>query len=442
MIREISRRLGKRSLYWFGIRGDDARSLADIPQFAGSFSIINRYSSQPLAYMQAYEDYEDYKVRDDLDTWDIDNHLTDPVTKQFRNLIMGALGREDSAVTTYRPSQFLSAITFARQDRCQYLGMYAEQQHAFEHKPWIETAVRASGLPMVNWHYIADEEQLQTLQLLSRGPVVLRPSRGSGGVGMTLVDAPQPVDSLWPSSDEFFVSVSSYLANCLPMNVGAVVWDDGVTIHHPSVQLIGLQCSTTRPFGYCGNDFGLVRELDLKVIDQIEAQTIQVGAWLQKQGYRGAFGLDFLLDHGTVRFTEVNPRFQGSTRTSSRLDALADRPCLLLDHVAALLHLPAPAHPRVRDLLTSDDSTSQIVLHNMSNSPVTVPTEGLTAVIDRLMDTAHAEIVAPPGVAIQPNATVAVFRFSHSITATGYEVDSRVADAMGLVAAATKGVST
>ena len=56
MLHAISSRLGKRSLYWFGIRGDDARSLMDIEQFEGSFSITNRFSHAPLSYSVAYED--------------------------------------------------------------------------------------------------------------------------------------------------------------------------------------------------------------------------------------------------------------------------------------------------------------------------------------------------------------------------------------------------
>jgi len=441
LVREISKQLGKRQLYWFGIRGDDARSLADIPQFAGSFSIINRYSHQPLPYVQAYEDYDEYRIRDDLDTWDIDRHLTDDVTKDFRHLLMAAVGREESAITAYRPSQFLSAIAFARQDCCQYLSMHAEHQHVFEYKPWVETAVHSLNIPMVNWRYIADEDQLDTLDLLAQGPVVMRPSRGSGGVGMTLIDATQSVKSLWPSSDEFFVSVSRYLADCLPLNIGAVVWDDGVTLHHPSVQLIGLKCSTNRRFGYCGNDLGLIRHLDVAVIDQIEDRTIQIGNWLRTQGYRGAFGLDFLLDHGTVLFTELNPRFQGSTRISSRLDALADQPCILLDHVAAFLHLSVPTRPRLRDTINSDPPTSQIVLHNLTPSPMRVRSADVITNVEQFVDVSNTDIIAPSNIAIQPNAIVAVYRFDCSITETGYSVESPISDALDLAATTMKEIT-
>ena len=118
-------RLGRtcyRRLVWAGIRGDDAEPLADLPQFEASYTIINAYSKRLSVEGKAYEDLTGTRV--DLETWDIDDHLDASATATFRRLMLQALAAP-SALLPYRPSSFLSAIWFARRDRCRHLGCSA-----------------------------------------------------------------------------------------------------------------------------------------------------------------------------------------------------------------------------------------------------------------------------------------------------------------------------
>ena len=105
--------------------------------------------------------------------------------------------------------------------------MAKDHQSAFEHKPWVESAVRRLGVPGIGWRYVADEEQLTSLHLVDDGPVVLRRSRSSGGTGVFRVDDPNDVARLWPDENEALVSVAPYIVGGLPINVGGVVWRDG-----------------------------------------------------------------------------------------------------------------------------------------------------------------------------------------------------------------------
>ena len=90
--------------------------------------------------------------------------------------------------------------------------------------------------------------------------------------------------------------------------------------------MIGIPGSTLNTFGYCGNDFTRIRELDVTVLQALQEMTIRAGRWLSSMGYVGAFGVDALLHEGEVFLTEVNPRYQGSSLLSSHLDAALDRP--------------------------------------------------------------------------------------------------------------------
>ena len=237
LLRQVSAKLGNRRLVWAGIRGDDAEPLADLPQFEAAYTIINPYSRRLSVEGVAYEDLTGVRV--DLEAWDIDDHLGAVETATFRRAMLQALAAP-SALLPYRPSSFLSAIWFARRGRCLNLGLFGGHQAAFEHKPWVETSIAGLGVPTIPWTYIADEEQLRTEEMLRHGAVMLRRSRTSGGEGIVRVDDAGQVRAQWPHVAEAFVSVAPFIEGGLPINVGATVWHDGVTVHYPSIQLIGI----------------------------------------------------------------------------------------------------------------------------------------------------------------------------------------------------------
>jgi formate-dependent phosphoribosylglycinamide formyltransferase (GAR transformylase) len=361
ILRFVEERLGTRDLYWAGLRSDDIEGLADLPQLVGAFSIIGGYE-RPTAVPS--EDFELlWGTRMDVDRWDIDDQLEREAVHEFRYQILHRL-RSPSAVFAYRPTRFLSSITFSRSDQCLYLGMFSEHQAAFDHKPWVESSLGELGVERVTWTYVANEERNRVLRMLENGPVMLRPSRSSGGTGLLLVSRPAEVDSAWPHQRDAFAGVAPYLEGAVPVNIGATVWrDGGVTCGHPSVQLIGLSSCTEKPFGYCGNDFGATRDLEGTVLEAVEHKTRIVGGWLGRHGYVGTFGVDFLVHDGVALFTEVNPRFQGSTHASCQLSVEAGESCLMLDHLAALLGAKTPLRESLRSVVRRLPTFATVVVH-------------------------------------------------------------------------------
>lgn len=413
--------LGDRELIWSGLRGDDAESLSDLPQFTGSFSIIAAYQTRPLKASVAYEDLSG--SRPDLETWDIDDHLDAPASRHFRWSLMRAMAAR-SALLPYRPSDFQSSVVFARQAHCLYLGLFGAHQNAFEHKPWVESSVRALGVPSIQWTYIADEEQIDAERLLADGPVMLRRSRTSGGEGLVKVSTSGELEAHWPRGKESFVSVSHFIPTGLPVNVGATVWDDGVTVHLPSVQLVGIPECTTRPFGYCGNDFGAAKDLDPALLANIETSTSTIGRWLHRYGYRGTFGVDYLVEGDVALFTEVNARFQGSTRASARLALDIDAPCLLLEHIAATLGAPALAGTSLIRRINEAPDLAQFVIHWLGPTEARTDVDDLLDAVRTVDGSARMDAGVPSQVTIQPGATMARFTLARRLTRTGFELDA------------------
>lgn len=433
--KEISRRLDGRQLVYFGTRGDDAEGVGDQPELAAVFSLIAAHHGRAVVQSVALEDLTGERV--DLDAYDIDDDLHRPEVVELRRAILRMLWKA-SVVFTYRPSTFLSAICFARQDRCLYAGMFKDHQAAFEHKPWVESSIRAMGIPAIPWTYIADEEQLDALPFLAEGPIVLRRSRSSGGTGLYRIESAAELQALWPDQDEAFVSLAPFIPNGIPTNVSGVVWHDGVTLHGASVQLIGVPALTSRPFGYCGNDFGAAQDLPTKVVLQMEHSTMLIGRWLLSLGYRGAFGVDFLVEEERALFTEINPRLQGVTHLACQAGAAAGESCVLLEHLAANLGVSAPDGPSLAEQVVETSRLSHVVFHRPE--PPVAYLDGLS-VADNLLKSngvARLDVVCPPNVIPRPGATIARATLAARVSDTGLRLTepwaSRIAAAAELPA--------
>lgn len=417
LLRQIGHRLGTRRLIWFGTRGDDVESAAQIPNLEMAFSVISTYRRRSKVAGTSLEDI--MGVRVDLDTFDIDTDSHVDELLELRRALLRSLAHP-SALFTYRPSAFVSAACFARRDRCRYLGLFNDHQAAFEHKPWLESAIADLGLPSIPWTYVADEDQLETLHFLDEGPVMLRRSRTTGGVGLVKVDDSDDLDALWPREESAFVSVAPYLDGGLSLNASGVVWHDGVTVHPASVQLVGVPELTTRPFGYCGNDFAALRQLDEHVVDQVDDAVRQIGWWLGRYGYRGAFGVDFLVIDGVPLFTEVNPRFQGSTHASCRLSVESDESCLLLEHLAAFLDIDAPPSIPLGEQLDVAEDLAHFVVHWTGDAAASIDPEPLATSLSRVVGaTTRIDVATRPDLSTETGATVLRCTTRSPVTADG-----------------------
>lgn len=362
-IEEIEKRLGNRKLIWFGTRGTDCQSLLQIHQFSEVYSIVAPLDSLSISAEVCLETLKHQRV--DLDTYSID-YDSSVEAQELLTRLFSSLAKP-SVVAMYRPGRFFTAIYYPRSEFVEYLGQFQERQAPFEHKPWVESELSKCGVRVVPWHYLGDTERPRVEEMLEQGPIVLRSSRSDGGIGVALIRTLEEIGSKWPSHSDNFIGVAPYLSPSIPLNVNACVFRDGrVSLHSPSLQLIGLPGFTNRTFGYCGNDFAQIRELGPQVLGQLEDIVIRSGKWLAGVGYLGAFGVDALLFDGNVYLTEINPRFQGSSHLTSQIDRDLDRADMFLEHIGAFLGLEPAESPSFHlwDLAKEQRKVSQIICHN------------------------------------------------------------------------------
>ncbi|MQX37556.1 ATP-grasp domain-containing protein [Roseospira navarrensis] len=391
---QIRRAIHGRRVVWFGNRASDGEALAGFPELACAGGIIAPAAGDGAAWITlTLEDTWGRRV--DLNTANIDAMLPSKLESMRTRLLR--LLRQPSVLMCYRPSAFLSSLIYPSGGSCLYWGLPHLQQRAFEYKPWVESRMEALGLRVIPWRHYSVVDWPEIMGRSQPLPCVVRMATGSGGAAITLARDLDDIHAFCNRADEGIVSVSTFMQGALPLSVNAVVFADGtVTTSAPSLQLLGLADCTTRPFGFCGNDFAFARGLDPAVLDELDEAVTRMGGWLAQAGYRGCFGADFLLSDGDLYFTEINPRFTASSALAARQDADMNETDIVLEHMAAFAGLAPVTRPPLRERVAAAvRPRSQIMVFNRS---------------DRAIGRAHVEVAAPDGAALTE-----LPRFGHAI---------------------------
>lgn len=179
----------------------------------------------------------------------------------------------------------------------------------------------------------------------------------------------------------------------LPLTLNACVTARGVAVGAPFLQVTGDPGLTRYPLGACGNDWSAAAEMNLDPVPFVAiAQT--VGRAMAKQGYRGIFGLDFVLaEDQSLVVIEVNPRLVASIALYTQLELLAGRLPLLARHILAFVDPDADAAPL--DAHLEAVAGAQVILHNLAPEARRVHGSLLTGVYRWLEMAAELALMRP-----------------------------------------------
>lgn len=105
--------------------------------------------------------------------------------------------------------------------------------------------------------------------------------------------------------------VSPYFSSSIPINQHLVIFQDEILSFPPSVQLMR---QINNKLQYSGGDFLAIEDLPESTHKKIDTNSTNIAKIIQKLGYRGVLGIDYLLlPEGNLLFLEINSRFQAST---------------------------------------------------------------------------------------------------------------------------------
>jgi hypothetical protein len=415
----IQARIAGRDCVWYGVRATDAHPVSRLLPTTHVFALICP-SPGPGVTQVCLEHMLGRRV--EHNSYSPDDPRCEGSSEfvgACEDAMRHAVNTRSFVVIPYRPTQALTSIYFPRQERMRYLGMFFEQQRCFEHKPWLETELASVGVRTLPWVYVSDREPTLIREMLdgSDSGVVLRTNRSDGGLGLTIVQDERDLPERLPSHTDGFLAAAPLLQPNIPLNVNACVTAAGRTaVHAASYQLIGVPVCAQLPLGFCGNDFGAIRDLDPAHINQMEAIVCQVGGWLAEKGYRGAFGVDMLLHKGYLYVTEVNPRFQCSSPMAADISRELNEPDMYLDHIAAFMGIDDDERrmPLV-EMVRSQPPMSQVICYNQG--PFSVHRSEMA--LPWLSAGYRLTGLPAPGIEVAPGAMLFTLFVQRSVTTDG-----------------------
>lgn len=141
-------------------------------------------------------------------------------------------------------------------------------------------------------------------------PIVLKPTKGFGGVGIRIVQNSKEIEKAFPEISLLSKDVLiQQFIDGIHASVSFLVADKDVKVLTISEQLLGLRfLFQQEPFGYCGNIVPLyVAE---SIFERCKCIAEKIALHF---GLKGSNGIDLVLSkEGSPYVVEVNPRFQGS----------------------------------------------------------------------------------------------------------------------------------
>lgn len=132
----------------------------------------------------------------------------------------------------------------------------------------------------------------------------------SGGNGTYIVSKNNvdAVKNMLSGDNKYIVSV--YRENNIPVNLHAIIFDDGVLLSPGSIQIMK---EDDNRLLYRGADFIGYRQIDQKMRDKFVDSVRKACEVFRETGYRGVCGIDGMICGDDVILLEMNNRFQAST---------------------------------------------------------------------------------------------------------------------------------
>ena len=178
-------------------------------------------------------------------------------------------------------------------------------------------------------------------------PFIVQWAHGHTGDGTILVNTREELAIIQEKFPERMARLTNFISGP-SFTVNVVVSKDKILMANISYQITGLQPFTDNQFSTIGNDWGFakkfINEHDLRHIQTIVSD---IGNKLQKDGWKGLFGIDFIIEQKTrkIYLIEINARQPASTTFESQLEQIQREKgqkgiTTFEAHIRALLDLP------------------------------------------------------------------------------------------------------
>lgn len=213
------------------------------------------------------------------------------------------------------------------------------------------------------------------------GPrIIVNEQIGSSGNQTHLIETPDELTTLKKSliekSGESTPIIVCRFLSGPAIGAAAIVFRGRTKMSYPSAMITGLPGSSMHRFDYAGSDYGAFHRLSGPAREKIRAHTLNIGEWAAGLGYKGLFGVDFVVHDGEPYALELNPRLLGTSQLMTELELHENPgPPTIYWHLAELLGagtLEDETSPELERIGASSLHGFQLLLRNTRPHPVRI----------------------------------------------------------------------
>ncbi|MBU4361029.1 ATP-grasp domain-containing protein [Patescibacteria group bacterium] len=279
-------------------------------------------------------------------------------------------------IITSKPSPKLQKI--CDENKFRYLGNDWKLNRKFEDKVEFVNITNKLKIPNAQSKVAMIEGSNKFKEVFnSEGKYVVQLPRGFSGNSTFLVSGKNDLDNIIEKYKNRKVKIAKYLSGGT-YTVNACVTKFGIAVSQPIFQITGLTAYNKNSLGTSGNDYARGGELGSEQKKKIFDYTKKIGKYMRKSGYKGWFGLDFVVGKKSVDLIEINPRFTASVGVFTKLQMQNRQIQFLFLHLAEFLDINYKSE-LLFDYVSfakwnkqKNFSFSQLILRNTKKGPVKV----------------------------------------------------------------------
>lgn len=260
-------------------------------------------------------------VREDWTIDSYDRHISSSTYQKLVQYLRQRLQHCDRiCFICYGTPQVLEKLQNSFGRKIEILSPSSRIRKLFNNKLFQYRSLQKLGLPVPSTDFVfLEKETYSHLANKFGGKFIIHLPYSDSGSGTFICDCHKAFDKLKRLSSKTRVAVSSFLGG-LSLNMHAVIveYKDRLEVvpSQPSIQLVGIKGLVRRKTIWSGNDFASAHKLlGNNTVGRMIEEIDVIGKWMGSKGWRGIFGVDFVMDTSNEIFpVDINARFQGSTQ--------------------------------------------------------------------------------------------------------------------------------
>ncbi len=319
--------------------------------------------------------------------------LTEPLRKEGVNVsLLGAAGGDKLCTTNNLIAHMFTKVAVSRvsgsknllvfknsaivEEYAAKLGLRllaapANISRRIENKVRFYETSKGKGIPFLPGETLQITDSVDFDDIAGRfgAPFVLQASKGFAGNKTYLINRAADLTDIKAAYNKRVMRLTKYTPGAT-LTINACATSLGTIVKPPFHQLTGYGELTSNRLGACGNDFR-IDDIDRATVDEIVRVTRNIGDMIYSAGYKGIFGVDYIVNNDKVYFVECNPRLVTSLPLFTQIERQYDEPPLIAFHILEQLgemQSAAELFERFKSPVNRYIG-SQIIMHNLTGAP-------------------------------------------------------------------------